>query len=294
MKRAVKILAAALFTGLASGCAAQSTGAAAPAEAPNAAVADGRALYKQISEDIMGTREERLAAEKAVNDKWQNDLYACVTAAGQPYVKGPATVTTAGNQAPGDLDSIAELGNDGFGLAEANRYGAEVADADKADPTWANMTETERDAQAVAASKCFKDVTSPAEVAPAGKQELENELVKLFTAVEAQPEVKAARAGYSACMTAKAGITTENYADTHQAAYQQYPNEQVGWAKLSKDPKYTAAVAFEKKLAAADTECRTPIQDQALAVALPQLTAFATKHAAAMAAVNAGWANAAN
>jgi hypothetical protein len=73
------------------------------------AAADGRSLFKQIFDDIMGTREERSAAEKAVNHKLQNDLYECVTAAGQPYVKVPAPTPTptptGGYQATGDLDS---------------------------------------------------------------------------------------------------------------------------------------------------------------------------------------------
>jgi hypothetical protein len=299
MKKIATSFAALLTAGLlASGCAGQAVQAgqaAAPAEAAApftaAAAAEGRAVYQQVAADVWGTADERVAAEKAINDNFQSAMAACMEDAGQPYVKGPAPRTTSGNLAPDGLDVLAELGNDGFGIAPRVRYDAEIAEADSKDPTWAKLTEAQREAQGAAMGNCATKVGTPADVVPANKLELEKELVMMFRGVQAQPAVKSAMSGYSACMATEAGIKAANYGESFEAARAKFPlgNTNV-WSKLSTDPKWAEAVAFEKRIAAADTTCRQPVQDQAMALALPQLSSFAAKQATKLTAADAGWA----
>jgi hypothetical protein len=285
MKKITASIAALLFGGVLSGCA-HNTQAAAPAPAP-AAAAEGRAVYQQIADSVFGTPEERLASEKAASDKFQNDLARCMSAVGSVYTKGQPPRQAGGNQAPGDLDSLAESGNTSFGIADAVRATAEIVDA--RDPAYAKMTAAERDAQGKALSTCFTKVDKPSgEPGPAVTTKLARELVLMFEAIEKQPAVREARASYGACMN-DAGFKTTSYLDTYLAAKAKYPDRNAGWAALQKDPKWADAVAFEQKAAAADTSCRQPVIDQATAAAQPQLTAFAIEHATDLTAAETAW-----
>ncbi|MFI5497136.1 hypothetical protein [Actinoplanes sp. NPDC051859] len=286
MKKIISIAAVLCCGALATGCA-QSIQAAAPAEP--AAARQGLELYQQAALSIFGTRDQRLAAEKAAADKYQNAIAACMSATDAPYYTKAASPHQAGAPtAPGDLSTLAETGNGTFYIAEASRYGAQQLD--RGDPLYDKLTQAQRDAQGKALSGCISKVPVVQPARPAGAQQMTTELETMFTAIEKQPAVASALKSYSDCMSDKAGIKTTGYLDTFLAVQEKFPTTSEGWSKLQNNPDWQAAAAFETKAAEADTTCRKPAQDQAMQAAAPQLQQFTSKYESQLDAASASWA----
>lgn len=93
-----------------------------------AALAQGRALYEQISTSIYSTAADRVAAEKQTAARFQGAVARWMKAKSFTYRQYPSEQQNGGPLSPDDLDGITEIGPRGLRIATAKRNQAEVAD----------------------------------------------------------------------------------------------------------------------------------------------------------------------
>ncbi|MFI5937133.1 hypothetical protein [Actinoplanes sp. NPDC051494] len=274
----------AVVAALAGGC---DTGDAVAAPAP---AARGHELFVQIMVALRGTSEQRLAAEQLTVDRQEQARASCMERKGFAYAMMPSPRSAGGPQGLniGDLSSTAPLGAGDFGIATAARNSLEAADR------WAAAKEAirvpaarERD-ERIAISLCQRELPEMFEHRPPYAMRLGLEVERIFEGVEKLPVVAAALDRYPGCMR-EAGFEAKDFSQIFWTVNDRMPRGDTGWAVLRQDPAWAAAVEFEKRAAAADTTCRRPAQDHAMAAAAPRLEEFVADHRAELGAASASW-----
>ncbi len=233
---------------------------------------------------------DRLAAENFMYAQLEEATAACMARQGFVHVKMPPRRLYAGPQSLGlgDMGSVAPLGAGTFGVAANVRSSAEQADQWRAEQAAVVVPANRRRAQLLAASRCHRTAPTPYEHRPPHANSLISELEPTFRRVEKLPAVAAALRAYPGCMEA-AGIKAGTYVDIFLAVSQRMPNPDIGWARLEHNPRWIAAVAFERRAAEVDAVCRQPAQDRAMAAAAPQLQQFVTDHRVQLAEARDSW-----
>jgi hypothetical protein len=263
--------------------------AAAPAE--EGAAAQGLRLFRQVMVSVHGSMRDRLAAENFMYAQLEQATAACMARYGFVHVKMPPRRLYAGPQSLGlgDMSSVAPLGAGTFGMAANVRSSAEQADQWRAEQAAVVVPADRRRAQMLASSRCHRTAPTPYRHRPPHVNALTAELEPMFRRVEQQPAVASALRAYPGCMSA-AGFKAVTYVDIFQVVSQRMPNPDVGWVRLKHNPRWIAAVAYEKRAAEADTVCRQPAQDRAMAAAAAQLQQFVIEHRAQLDEARASWA----
>jgi hypothetical protein len=283
-KTRIAAAAAAITAGILAGCATpNATGA--PADDFGA-----QATYDLVIHQVYGSAEHRAeAAERA----WllaQTAIATCARDKGVVYAVTPyQPMENPGLiPAPGDLLGFAPHRTD-FGV------GARIAMlAKRGEPTNPGLakldSEQDRDKwfQAVTACQNAPNETDLL-IAPKGQQELENNLISTLSALQkdSAPDLDEQ---YAACMKA-AGIAATDLSEAYQIVEAAYPP--VSYEKPSDPtrlPEWVTAIAFERKVAAADWACRGTQAETLLRESRDTLSEFATAHAGPLAAVSEGWA----
>jgi hypothetical protein len=206
---------------------------------------------------------------------------------GYRYTPPPPLGFAGGPITPGDLMSLAPVGEGDFAMAEMLRRAAEAADHTD-DRGYDNLaTAAARKGYWGATRKCFA-LPTPEVFTAEGSGDLAQDLVVVFQKVEKRTEVKQQISAYGACMKA-AGFTAQDYTQLHQQVTGAFPDNSRGWKALSDSPEWAAAVDFEHRAAAADTGCRTGLRASAMTAAAPALQRFVVKNAEALAVTRASW-----
>lgn len=251
--------------------------------------ADGAAVYQELLDTLHGSAEARLAVEARANAAFQQAIADCMRKAGFSYTPAPPENLSGGPIVPSDLTSLAPFGIGEFGVADFKRHVAEAADL-TTNPGYTTLrTDRERAAYDSALGPCVSAAPEVAPFSPTGQHELVMELDEIMTAAERQPAAAAKLAAYAVCMR-RAGYAVENYLQLYQLVDAAFPDPTVGWAALSADPRWIAAVDVEHRAAAVDEVCRAELRDHVMAAARPVLTQFAVRHAGALAAASRQWA----
>jgi hypothetical protein len=270
---------------LSAGCAGRQS--LAEAAGPGDSLA-GAASYQQLVDTLYGTGNDRVAAEARASAAVQKSIADCMRAAGHTYTPSPSERTAGGPIVPADLTSLAPIGAGGFGIAQFKRNVAEAAD-NRRNPGFTGLTtDAELEAYGAALGPCITAAPDVEPFAPAAQASLSVELEKLFTALEEQQDAAAMLTGYGACMK-QAGFPVANYLQLHQLIDGKFPDPATGWAKVSQDPAWAAAVDFERRAADTDATCRTGLRDHVMAAAEPQLRQFTARHAVALSEANTQW-----
>ncbi|WP_155375198.1 hypothetical protein [Catellatospora vulcania] len=286
MMRSVGLLAisATAVAVVASGCAKVS---AQDATASSAGVA---ATYQELLDALLGTPEERSAAEAKAVAAFQQSIADCMSGKGLSYTAAPSENPVAGPIVLNDLTSLAPLGEHGFGITAFKQNVARAADATADNAYGVLKTEAERAAYGAALGPCITAAPDVAAFAPDGQGELVAELEKVFAEQEKNPAVVAKLDEYGDCM-AKAGYPVRTYLDLYQLIESRFPDPGLGWKKLANGSAWAEAAAFERAAADTDAACRTDLRNHVMAAARPALDRFAEKHADALTAMKQQWAD---
>jgi hypothetical protein len=117
---------------------------------------------------------------------------------------------------------------------------------------------------------------------------LDRKLITLMAKVQDEPAIRTGLAAYGPCMQA-AGFNSTDWESTGKLVYGQVaalPDR----VDVTKDPAWRAALAFETRIAATDSDCRRDLHQKALAAALPDLQQFQSDNADDLAQAADQWA----
>jgi hypothetical protein len=124
---------------------------------------------------------------------------------------------------------------------------------------------------------------------PAMTPTLDTALARLVSSVERRGDVKAASAGYRSCM-ADAGIPASGYQDLVADVQARVSKATVPAPGEQPTTQWIDVVAFERKAATADANCRRAAHDLVLVLLAPKLVTFQSDHANELATVDEQWA----
>ncbi|MGY4911361.1 hypothetical protein [Micromonospora aurantiaca (nom. illeg.)] len=278
-RRNVAVATAVTIAALA-GCAQPGMPAAAPVGV------DAPAMLSAVIDQVYGTPQQRLAGEERMWLTSQSAIAACARTKGVVYGVTPyQPMSPPTDPAPGDLLGFAPQRAD-FGVAariemlakrgETPNPGLPVASDDQA--RWFTAVES-----------CQNAATEGEKLrVPDGQQELEVELVDLLGSVQQQVAPDLTRQ-YTSCMKS-AGIDAGDLSEAYLKVEQKFPP--VSFEHPSDPtslPEWADAVAFEKKIAAADWACRESRLDGVVNAAADDLQKFTTTNTARIARVADGW-----
>ncbi|WBB75621.1 hypothetical protein O7602_09000 [Micromonospora sp. WMMD1128] len=247
---------------------------------------DAPAMLSAVIDQVYGTPQQRLAGEERMWLTSQSAIAACARTKGVVYGVTPyQPMSPSTDPAPGDLLGFAPHRAD-FGVAariemlakrgETPNPGLPAAADDQA--RWFTAVESCQNA-ATAGEKLR---------VPDGQQELEVELVELLGSVQQQAAPDLTRQ-YAGCMKS-AGIDAGDLSEAYLKVEQRFPP--VSFERPSDPtalPEWAGAVAFEKKVAAADWACRESRLDGVVNAAAGDLQKFTTTNTARIARVADGW-----
>lgn len=273
-----------------TGCAQQPAGgvdagagvpAAVPAQ-PGADVLDG------ILARLHGTADQREAGQQRQFYAWQAAIGACMVGKGvdfdlPAYVPSGIADTKA---SPGGLLAFSPRRDDFAIATRATR----AAGVDQGNPALAKLTGPAAEAWLKAQQDC-EPATKPTEDlgVPAGLSALSNKLIDQLLALQDQHAPGLTQA-WRSCMATAAGEPVDDLAAAYAVTARRFPQLPEQAADPAKVPGWAAAVAYEKRIAAADWQCRGNDATRVVAASEPQLTAWAEKHRAELDAVAAQWA----
>lgn len=209
--------------------------------------------------------------------------------AGQEYQPAPFQALPDTGVAPGDLLAFAPARDD-FGVGRRVQALAATGEAVQPALDGADSDQSARYVHAV--TGCATGEVMDAGN-PSGQEVLDGQLVAALTAVQTSATPTLAD-DYPACLAAL-GLQARNLSELYVKVEQAYPG--ISYETKSDATKaegWAQAVAFERKAAAADADCRTEAAEVALVAAKPTLDTFAAAHTAELEAVADGWAQAAN
>ncbi|MEU8076004.1 hypothetical protein AB0B31_11180 [Catellatospora citrea] len=250
---------------------------------------DGAGLYDRILTALRGTSQDRLAAGARMTAELQGSIVDCMRAADFDYTPAPYERTAGGPQTPGDLTTLAPIGEGNFGLAEFQRGVAEATDK-TINPGYTTLTTDQQRADYNrAASACGNAAPQPREFRPDGEVKLIGELEQMFLAIEARPDITALRAEYGTCLQA-AGFDATDHLSLFLLVQSKFPLSTTGGAEMSTTKQWATAVAYEQRAASVDATCRVELRETAMAIAAPQLAQFAATHAAELQRASDQWA----
>ncbi|MBB5866720.1 hypothetical protein F4553_000099 [Allocatelliglobosispora scoriae] len=285
------VLATMLLTaaGVQAGCAGQNTAGPAPTD-----LATATAVFDRLVTQVYGTSEQRSAGAEYAHLSTQRAIAECAKARGITYPIPAFTNIPPPNSiiAPGDLSGFAPLLTS-WGIAERV---AKVAQA--GDPVstayLALKTDTERTAYMGRLGECQNAGSAFTDAAfPTGQAQLDEQFLAVLEETQKTPAVAGLLAGYTDCL-GQAGFKARSYTDLYQQADAKFgPAIEANTGKptdVTHHPAYTAAMQYELDAAAADALCRTSIRPAAITAARPELSAFATSHAAQLTANTDGFA----
>lgn len=266
-----------------TGCAGQ--GPISPAALQPATLADGEAALNAVISQVYGTPEQRQAGEELSWLTSQAAIAACALPKGATYTVPTWTPSLPPTPpAPGDLLGFAPQRAD-FGVAKRIETLAKRGQPINADLAAA----ADKDAWFAAVGSCQHAAQAGEKLAvPAGQEVLEGKLVDALTAAQSEAAPNLA-AEYATCMKS-AGIDANDLSETYikvehafPAVSSDKPTDPTG------QPGWDTAVAFEKKAAAADWNCRSSRRAEVIAASVDEIDAFTAANATALTEVAAGW-----
>lgn len=264
------------------------TGCAQQTGSPTAALT-GPELLADTIDKVYGTVQQRQAGQERQFYALHAAIAACAAGKGFEYIVPAYTpVPVERVIGPGELLAFSPRRTD-FGVAEAITALAKTGDRES--PSKANLTGPAREAWIGKYNACFEpavqatDGMSAAIGSYALSARLADHLAKLQE--DLAPGLPAA---YNKCMTAE-GTPAVELADVMTAAKQKYPP--VVYDTPSDPTKVTGwdeAVAYERRLAAADWACRGTEATRVVNASSASLTTWADRERVALDAVAAAWA----
>ncbi len=272
---------------MAVACAAGLTGCAAPGTEPAAAPAlTALDTYNLTITQVYGTPQQRQAATEAGWWRTQLAIRDCMADHGITYTPAAYQPIPDRGVAPGDLLAFAPARPD-FGIAA--RLTSLAAIGETTQPALAANETAYRAASTACNTGELEDAGNPD-----GQEVLDGQLVATLTAVE-KTALPTLAAQYKTCLASKGFTGVDNLSALYVKAEQKFPP--VSFEHKSDPttlPGWADAVAYEQAAASADAQCRADAVDTALVAAVPALATFATTNAAKLAAVAAGWQQAAD
>jgi hypothetical protein len=263
-----------------------------PAPATQTGPADPHATYERLVAEIYGTPAQRDAVQEVAYLRGEIATAACFSKTGVAYPIAAYTPLPDPGDAgsPDTLAGFAPVRHD-FGVASGIIRFAAIG-APVTPGLAAATTPAARAAFQKALDSCqTAGADDAADDAPAARQNLAGKLIAALTAVQNEAAPKLATT-YPVCMKA-AGVVTTDMAAAIQQVRGKFP--QIDFDKptdATKAPGWSAAEAFEAKVAAADAGCRMSSLPTVMAAAGPALTAFAAANKPALDSVAATWTKA--
>ncbi|WP_229405066.1 hypothetical protein [Micromonospora sp. NBRC 110038] len=263
-----------------TGCAQPGAPAAAPAGV------DAATLLSTVLDQVYGTPQQRQAGQERMWLTMQSAIAACALAKGVVYGVTPyQPMRPPTEPAPGDLLGFAPQRAD-FGVAARIEMLARRGEtpnpglpaAADAQGGWFTTVES-----------CQGAATAGERLSvPDGQEELEAKLVDLLGQVQQQvaPDLPGQ---YANCMKT-AGIDAGDLSEAYIKVEQNFPP--VSFESPSDPtalPEWADAVAFEKKVAAADWACRESRVGEVIEAAAADLQQFTTTNATRLTQVADGW-----
>ncbi|MEU4626650.1 hypothetical protein AB0G04_42535 [Actinoplanes sp. NPDC023801] len=264
-----------------TGCAQATMPAAAPAGV------DAPTVLATVLDRVYGTPQQRQAGEERMWLTSQSAIAACALTKGVVYGVTPyQPMLPPTEPAPGDLLGFAPQRDD-FGVAARIEMLAKRGET----PNPGLPADAAAQARWFTAVESCQGAATAGEAlrVPAGQEKLETDLVDVLAQVQQRvaPDLPGQ---YASCM-AKAGIDAADLSEAYLKVEQKFPP--VSFERPSDPttlPQWPDAVAFEKKVAAADWACREPQVTKAIEAAAADLQQFTADQASQLSQVAASWA----